>query len=65
MNAKPKAAKTKKSQIKVQDMKPKKDAKGGGGGTIKPSGGGTTPLGGGTTPSGGGTSPSGGGTLPS
>jgi hypothetical protein len=29
MNAKPKAAKTKKSQIKVQDMKPKKDAKGG------------------------------------
>jgi hypothetical protein len=29
MNAKTKAAKTKKSQIKVQDMRPKKDAKGG------------------------------------
>ena len=29
MNTKPKAAKTKKSQIKIADLKPKKDVKGG------------------------------------
>ena len=42
--------KTKKN-IKVRDMKPSKNAKGGGGGTIKPSGG-VAPSGG-TAPDGG------------
>jgi hypothetical protein len=44
-----------KKQIKVRDLNPKKDAKGGGGGKPSPLGGGTSPLGG-TSPSGG-TSP--------
>lgn len=47
-----------KKNVKVRDLKPIKDAKGGGGG-FKPAGGGIAPSGGGVA--GGGTAPSGGG----
>ena len=47
-----------KKNIKVRDLKPKKDAKGGGG--FAPQGGGTSVSGGGHQVSGGGTSVSGG-----
>ena len=50
-----------KKKAKVRDMKPRKDAKGGGGHLI--SGGGTSVSGGGTSVSGGGTSVSGGGKV--
>jgi hypothetical protein len=50
-----------KKNIKVRDLKPSKDAKGGGHGT-SPTGGGTSISGHGTSPTGGGTSVSGGGT---
>lgn len=50
-----------KKNVKVRDLKPNKDAKGGGG--FKISGGGTSTSGGGTSTSGGGTSLTGGGTA--
>jgi hypothetical protein len=49
-----------KKNVKVRDLKPKKNAKGGGGHSAL--GGGSSALGGGTSVSGGGTSVSGGGT---
>ena len=50
-----------KKNVKVRDIKPKKDAKGGGGGKLAPTGGGSSALGGGSSTSGGGSSTSGGG----
>ena len=56
----------KKPGVKIQDLSPKKDAKGGFGKTYNPdAGGGTSPNLGGTSPNAGGTvSPDGGGISP-
>ena len=54
----------KKPGVKIQDLSPKKDAKGGGGVRIL-DGGGFAASGGGRDQSGGGTNPSGGGASPS
>ena len=52
-------SKSKNKNVKVRDLKPSKDAKGGGGRTTSPTGGGLSITGGGKDTSGGGISTSG------